>query len=56
MLFIGQTRVMFLKKYCLKVCKMLNFKVISAFKFIDLNLWYQPIHFWIFEAQYAETP
>ena len=34
---------------------MKNFKVVSAFKFIDLNLWYQPIHFWIFEAQYVET-
>ena len=29
---------------------MLNLKVVSAFKFIDLNLWYQPIHLGIFEA------
>ena len=34
---------------------MLHLKVVSAFKFIDLNLLYQPIHFGIFEAQYVKT-
>ena len=34
---------------------MLHLKVVSAFKFLDLNWLYQPIHVGIFEARYIKT-